>query len=163
MLLLRLLLCGLHLQFMLAFLVQPETARVVVKDGIRGDAVPLTPLTIYKPCVGTGRISGRFQTRIIPQSRIGVNTQLMGLFGLGGLEIAVICIGIAVVLGPQKIASMIRATGETAGEFKNELSKVPDEFQKGYEEGQIEARSRKAKPITTDEEKRESIDINETK
>ena len=72
----------------------------------------------------------------------------MGLFGLGGLEVAIICIGVGVVLGPQKIASLIRSTGETAGEFKNELSKVPDEFQKGYEEGQIEARSRKAKPIT---------------
>ena len=75
----------------------------------------------------------------------------MGLFGLGGLEVAVICVGIGVVLGPQKIASLIRSTGETAGEFKNELSKVPDEFQKGYEEGQIEARSRKAKLITPDD------------
>lgn len=149
--LLRLLICSLHLQFILAFLVRPETARIV-KGGItRGDQVSLTPLTTHKSCGRTGRISGRFQKSIVSQSRNAVNMQLMGLFGLGGLEIAVICVGIGVVLGPQKIASLIRATGETAGEIKTELSKVPDEFQKGYEEGQIEARSRKAKRISSDE------------
>lgn len=71
----------------------------------------------------------------------------LGLFGLGALEIAVILIGVGVVLGPEKILDMIRSSGDTANEFKEELSKVPDEFKKGMEEGEIEARSRKAKVI----------------
>jgi Sec-independent protein translocase protein TatA len=75
------------------------------------------------------------------------NVQVMGLFGLGGLEIAIICVGIGIVLGPQTIGNLLRSTGKTASEYKIELSKVPDEFRKGYEEGQVDARSRKAKPM----------------
>lgn len=71
----------------------------------------------------------------------------MGLFGLGGLEILVIIAGIGVVLGPEKILDMVRSSGDTAEDYKRELSKVPDEFKKGMEEGEIEARSRKAKVI----------------
>ena len=84
----------------------------------------------------------------------------MGLFGLGGLEVAIICVAVGVVLGPEKIATLIRATGETAGEFKNELSKIPDNFEQGYEEGQVEARSRKAKPITPVDSPIDSSDTN---
>lgn len=73
--------------------------------------------------------------------------QTMGLFGLGGLEIAVIVIGVGVVLGPEKIVDMVRSSGSTANEFKEELAKVPDEFKKGMEEGEMEVRSRKARPI----------------
>jgi Sec-independent protein translocase protein TatA len=87
------------------------------------------------------------QLKIRSGRRSVPNIQVMGLFGLGGFEIAVICVGIGVVLGPQKIGDLLRSTGQTASEFKNELDKVPDEFQKGYEEGQIESRSRKAKPM----------------
>lgn len=148
---LRLLICSLHLQFVVAFVVLPETASFVNVGGQRAIAIspqPLTPSTKYIYGMNTKRKSGDLQIRIRSRSRSTLSTQLMGLFGLGGLEVAIICIGVGVVLGPQKIASLIRSTGETAGEFKNELSKVPDEFQKGYEEGQIEARSRKAKPIT---------------
>lgn len=75
------------------------------------------------------------------------STQTMGLFGLGGLEILVIIAGIGVVLGPEKILDMVRSSGDTAEDYKRELSKVPDEFKKGMEEGEIEARSRKAKVI----------------
>jgi Sec-independent protein translocase protein TatA len=71
----------------------------------------------------------------------------MGLFGLGGLEIAVILIGVGVVLGPERILEMVRSSGDTAEEYKKELSKVPDEFKKGMAEGEMEARSRKAKVI----------------
>jgi Sec-independent protein translocase protein TatA len=53
----------------------------------------------------------------------------------------------------------MRATGETAGEFKKELSRVPDEFQKGYEESQVEVRSRKAKQITPIDPPIESNDL----
>jgi Sec-independent protein translocase protein TatA len=60
---------------------------------------------------------------------------------------AIIVVIAAFVLGPEKIGAMLRSSGETANEFKEELSKVPDEFKKGLEEGEVEARSRKAKKI----------------
>lgn len=75
------------------------------------------------------------------------SVQTMGLFGLGTLEILVILVGIGVVLGPEKIMEMVRSSGDTANEYKEELSKIPDEFKKGLEEGETEARSRKAKVI----------------
>jgi Sec-independent protein translocase protein TatA len=74
-------------------------------------------------------------------------TRLMGVFGLGFGEIAIIVVIAAFVLGPEKIGAILRSSGETANEFKEELSKVPDEFKKGLEEGEVEARSRKAKKI----------------
>jgi Sec-independent protein translocase protein TatA len=91
--------------------------------------------------------------KIRSQRQSIANVQVMGLFGLGGLEVAVICVGIGIVLGPQTIGNLIRSTGKTASEYKTELSKVPDEFQKGYEEGQIDARSRKAKQMVLPDEK----------
>jgi Sec-independent protein translocase protein TatA len=92
------------------------------------------------------RTSRLVQRKVEPFRGKRINTQLMGLFGLGGLEIAVICVGVGLVLGPKKIVAMIRGSVDNAGVYKNELLKIPEEFQKGYEQGQIEARSRKAKP-----------------
>jgi Sec-independent protein translocase protein TatA len=159
MLFLRLIICSLHLQFIFAFLVLPETVTLVkVGRSIRDETLS-SPQTMCTSCMRTKRAPGELQLKMRSRSRSAINTQLMGLFGLGGLEIAIICVGVGVVLGPQKIASLIRASGETAGEFKNELSKVPDEFQKGYEEGQVEARSRKAKPITPVDSSIDSSDV----
>eukprot|EP00591_Stephanopyxis_turris_P004348 CAMPEP_0195519396 /NCGR_PEP_ID=MMETSP0794_2-20130614/14673_1 /TAXON_ID=515487 /ORGANISM="Stephanopyxis turris, Strain CCMP 815" /LENGTH=71 /DNA_ID=CAMNT_0040648535 /DNA_START=371 /DNA_END=586 /DNA_ORIENTATION=+ len=67
----------------------------------------------------------------------------MGLFGLGGPEIAIILIVGAFVLGPEKLASLGRDAGKMAGELKE----VPKEFQKGIEEGEAEARAIKAKSM----------------
>lgn len=72
---------------------------------------------------------------------------MMGLFGLGFGEIVIILVVIGAVLGPEKLVSLAKNSGDTANEFKEELAKVPDEFKKGMEEGEIEARSRKAKPV----------------
>lgn len=85
----------------------------------------------------------------LPKQRLGRTrqTRLMGVFGLGFGEIAIIVVIAGFVLGPEKIGAMLRSSGETASEFKEELSKVPDEFKKGLEEGEVEARSRKAKKI----------------
>lgn len=82
-----------------------------------------------------------------PQRHSLVPTQLMGLFGLGTGEIFLILIGIGIVLGPQKLLDMARSSPQILSEYKDELSKIPEEFQKGMEEGEIEARSRKAKPV----------------
>lgn len=71
------------------------------------------------------------------------NIQTMGFFGLGAPEIAVILIAGAFLLGPQKIAELSREAGKTAGELKE----IPKEFQKGIEEGEVDARSKKAKQM----------------
>lgn len=65
----------------------------------------------------------------------------MSFFGLGLPEIAIILVAAAFLLGPRKIAEL----GRDAGKMTKELKKVPEEFQKGLEEGEIEARSKRAK------------------
>lgn len=77
----------------------------------------------------------------------------LNLFGLGLGEIVLITIGIGIVLGPSGIANVVKSAGERVGEIGDELKTVPKEFQKGVEIGEIEARSRKAKPIIVSKEK----------
>jgi sec-independent protein translocase protein TatA len=71
----------------------------------------------------------------------------MGLFGLGGAEIAIVLVAAAFLLGPETLAKMTKEAGKVASEYKDELEKVPDEFKKGYDEAQIDSKSRKAKPM----------------
>lgn len=89
----------------------------------------------------------RLHSPIHNQRRSVAMTQMMGFFGLGLGEIVIIVVGIGVLLGPEKLVEMIRSSGATAKEYKEELSKVPEEFKKGLEEGEMEARARKAKPM----------------
>ena len=63
----------------------------------------------------------------------------MGLFGLGGPEIAVILIAAAFLLGPQKLAEL----GKDAGKIAGELKEVPKEFQAGMAEGEASAKQMK--------------------
>lgn len=86
------------------------------------------------------------------------STQLYGIFGLGIGEIAIVIVGIALVLGPEKIVNLVRSSGDTAQDFQQELSKLPQEFQKGLEEGEIEARSRKARTVKVIRKKSENGD-----
>lgn len=79
------------------------------------------------------------------------NVQMMGLFGLGAPEIAIILVAAAFLLGPQKLAELGKEGGKIAGNLKD----VPKEFQKGLEEGEIEAKSRVAKPMENVVEKEE--------
>lgn len=71
----------------------------------------------------------------------------MGVFGLGGLEIAIILVAAAFLLGPEQLANIGKDAGKFAGEFKDEWKDVPEEFQKGFEEGQIESKASKAKKM----------------
>jgi sec-independent protein translocase protein TatA len=57
---------------------------------------------------------------------------VMGLFGLGAPEIAVIIAVAALVLGPDKLVSFAKDAGKMAGELKE----VPKEFQAGINEGE---------------------------
>jgi Sec-independent protein translocase protein TatA len=99
-----------------------------------------------------GIIGGRTDTttRHLPVSvqrqrkSVGV-VQTMGLFGLGIPEILIIVVAIGFVLGPVKIGRLLRGSEQRANELKEELKTVPKEFKKGLEEGEIEARARKAK------------------
>ena len=67
------------------------------------------------------------------------SVQTMGLFGLGGPEIAIILIAGAFLLGPQKLAEL----GKEAGKMAGELKEVPKEFQAGLAEGEKEAQKMK--------------------
>lgn len=71
------------------------------------------------------------------------NVHCQGLFGLGAPEIAIIVVAAAFALGPQKLASF----GRDAGKLAAELKEVPQEFKKGLAEGEIEAKSKKAKSM----------------
>ena len=76
------------------------------------------------------------------------NVQMMGFFGLGAPEIVLILVAGAFVLGPQKLAALGKEAGKMSSDFKD----VPQEFQKGFEEGEIEAKSRVAKKMDSVEE-----------
>jgi sec-independent protein translocase protein TatA len=70
------------------------------------------------------------------------NVQMMGLFGLGAPEIAVILVAAAFLLGPQKLAEL----GKDAGKIAGELKEVPKEFQAGLKEGEQAAQLAKQQP-----------------
>ena len=79
--------------------------------------------------------------------------QTFGLFGLGPAEIAIIVVAGAFVLGPRKLGELVKSSGKMASESKDALKDIPAEFKKGMEEGEVNARSRKAKPVEqTDDE-----------
>lgn len=81
---------------------------------------------------------------VVSKSRSSVaSVQTMGLFGLGGPEIAVILIAAAFLLGPQKLAEL----GKDAGKIAGELKEVPKEFQAGMAEGEESAKQTKKEII----------------
>jgi Sec-independent protein translocase protein TatA len=76
------------------------------------------------------------------------STTLPSFFGLGPAELALIAIAGVFVLGPSKLAQMTREAGNLAansGGLGEEWKQIPEEFKKGVEEGEIEARGRRAK------------------
>jgi sec-independent protein translocase protein TatA len=82
------------------------------------------------------------------QRKSMASVQTMGLFGLGPLEIGVILVAAAFLLGPQKLAEL----GKDAGKIAGELKEVPKEFQKGMAEGEIEAAKMKKEIMGEDAE-----------
>ena len=117
---------------------------------ISGIATAFAPMIKQSsgPSLNTNTL-GRFQGHAFISSNLPVpvqkqrnsvgNTQTLGLFGLGGPEIAIILVAAAFLLGPQKLAELGRDAGKIAGELKE----VPKEFQKGLAEGEIQAKSLK--------------------
>ena len=87
-------------------------------------------------------------TSITTPIRSNKSTQLYSLFGLGPGELVIIAIAAIFLIGPSKLTEFTRSAGEVAGKEASawkELKNIPEEFQKGLEEGEIESRSRKAK------------------
>jgi len=67
----------------------------------------------------------------------------MGLFGLGGPEIAIVLVAAGFLLGPEKLVSIAGGLTKDAGKMARELKDVPAEFQKGFEEGEAKAVSKR--------------------
>jgi len=87
-----------------------------------------------------------------PPNRI--NTRLHSFFGFVPAELLVVAIAGLIFIGPSKLLQFSKEAGSVAGkngsglgdEWSN-LKAIPEEFQKGAEEGEVEARSRKAKDM----------------
>lgn len=89
------------------------------------------------------------------------NTALPSLFGLGPGELAIVALAGLLVIGPSKLSEMSRQAGQELGKAGEDIKQgaqglkdggvpeewkaIPEEFRKGVEEGEIEARGRKAK------------------
>eukprot|EP00579_Thalassiosira_antarctica_P009138 CAMPEP_0201902268 /NCGR_PEP_ID=MMETSP0902-20130614/54868_1 /ASSEMBLY_ACC=CAM_ASM_000551 /TAXON_ID=420261 /ORGANISM="Thalassiosira antarctica, Strain CCMP982" /LENGTH=155 /DNA_ID=CAMNT_0048436265 /DNA_START=45 /DNA_END=515 /DNA_ORIENTATION=+ len=99
--------------------------------------------------------SARQITPSSPRSRSpsGINnTRLHSFFGLGPAELIIIGIAGIIFIGPSKLLQFSKEAGNVAGkqgsQFGDELGDlkaIPEEFQKGVEEGEIKSRMRKAK------------------
>lgn len=96
--------------------------------------VPTSPFT-----QGQAYIASNQPISIQKQRSSVASVQTMGLFGLGGPEIAIILIAGAFLLGPQKLAEL----GKEAGKMAGELKEVPKEFQEGLAEGEKMAQQTK--------------------
>ncbi|KAL7578380.1 hypothetical protein ACA910_012782 [Epithemia clementina (nom. ined.)] len=79
--------------------------------------------------------------------RKSVGTVQTCLFGLGFGEIAVILLVMGAVLGPENIGRIVKSSSSRAKDLSEGLKRVPDEFQKGLEEGESDAKARNAKRI----------------
>ena len=71
----------------------------------------------------------------------------MGVFGLGAPEIAIILIAVGFLIGPQQLGKVVGKFKNDMDDIPDELKKIPESFQKGLEEGEINAKSRRAKPM----------------
>jgi sec-independent protein translocase protein TatA len=118
----------------------------------KGQQKYLSPAAYQPPLARNNQNAVKSYNHVLPRQRRSVaSIQTMGLFGLGAAEIAVILIVVVFVLGPNQIGKM---TGNFAGRFKgeydglpDELKKIPEEFQKGYDESTVNARARNAKKM----------------
>lgn len=99
----------------------------------------VAPATSFGKSQGTSYIAENQPVTIRNQRSSMASVQTMGLFGLGGPEIAVILIAGAFLLGPSKLAEL----GKEAGKMAGELKEVPKEFQEGLAEGEAQAQKMK--------------------
>ena len=141
-LLLALLLVNNHFSY--GFLCRPPSSHVLQSPGVVPSLVDYQRFQPSEPDLPAG---------VSRQRRSVGRVQTMGLFGLGFAEIGVILVVLGFVLGPETLGRLARGSASMAKEYQQELSKVPEEFQKGLEEGEADARARKAKPMQMDRKK----------
>mmetsp|Transcript_19419 Transcript_19419/g.40168 ORF Transcript_19419/g.40168 Transcript_19419/m.40168 type:complete len:167 (-) Transcript_19419:232-732(-) len=144
-----------------AFLQRHNAASI---HGLGNNIVPSfsNPIPGDRFWVQSANNDGRLQylpKNLCIQRRSVAPVQTCGLFGLGIGEIAVVLVVVGFVLGPQNIGKIVKASSSRAQDMSEEFKKLPDEFQKGMEEGESSARARNAKRIkvvTKDEFDKES-------
>ena len=72
----------------------------------------------------------------------------MGIFGLGLPEIGIILVVAGFIIGPEGVGNMIGGfTGKVKGDLPDELKKIPDALQKGFEESTENSKARNAKQM----------------
>ncbi|KAL3827288.1 hypothetical protein ACHAXA_005034 [Cyclostephanos tholiformis] len=80
-------------------------------------------------------------------------TRLHSLLGLGPAEVGIVLVAGLLVVGPSRILECARCAGELTGksvggmenEWTRGIGSIPEEFRRGLEEGEIDARGRKAR------------------
>jgi len=85
-----------------------------------------------------------------PPVKLIADPGLRSFFGLGPGELVIVAIAGVILIGPSKLSQLSKEAGSVAGNMGDEWSElkaIPEEFQKGVEEGEIEARCRKAKDM----------------
>ena len=88
--------------------------------------------------------NGFEQKVLAPHRKSVANVQTMGLFGLGAGEIAIVLGAAAFIIGPQNLGNML---GQLKADVPDDLKKIPEEFQKGFEESTENSRARNAKQM----------------
>jgi sec-independent protein translocase protein TatA len=117
-----------------------------------GSKLITTERSNLHPPVSSSFVSRDMQLPVgLKRQRFSVaRVQTMGLFGLGLPEIAIVLVVGAFLLGPEKIGNIAGSVkGAADGGIPDELKKIPEEFKKGVEEGESNARARAAKPMVT--------------
>ena len=126
-------LCLLGAPLVSAFVAAPQVRPAVRRDGV--STVAPAPLPIAAtPADGMARVSP-------------ATSPVMGLFGLGTPEIAIIAGVALLVLGPDQVKKLAKDVGKISAELKQ----VPEEFNKGMEVGQEELAKKKMAPAADEE------------
>jgi len=109
-----------------------------------GSLQTTNPLIHERAFIGTIHPTDRSLSHVSlsRQRRSVASIQTQGIFGLGGLELAIILAAGAFLIGPEQLG---RFAGQLKSDLPDELKKIPEEFQKGVEEGETNARARNAK------------------
>lgn len=86
-----------------------------------------------------------FAQRVLAPHRKSVaNVQTMGLFGLGAGELVIVLAAAAFIIGPENLGNM---AGQLKADVPDDLKRIPEEFQKGFEESTENSRARNAKQM----------------
>lgn len=158
----------LHLVVVALTTIMSASKSSIIDGGVRGFASAFLPRPIIATSTKSaarrampGQLPGRRHSStsshpvVVRRSAAAaaVSTRLHSLFGLGPAEVAIVLVAGLAVMGPTRLLEYSKGAGEVAGktvagigdEWGGGLRSIPEEFRKGVEEGEIEARGRKAR------------------